>query len=239
MSNESCTELYLDLVKRCLMNYIYQESEAPHKLPFNWPAFAHTMLGIERLNNVQFCTERALADGVPGDLAETGVWRGGTTILMRAVLRAHAITDRRVWVIDSFEGLPPPDPEKYPADRGLNLNEYTELAISLEQVRTNFERYGLLDDQVRFLKGWFRDTLPTAPVDRLAVLRLDGDLYESTMDALVHLYPKLSPGGYCIIDDYGLITACRRAVEDYRARHGIAEPIHVVDGTAVYWQRAG
>src|SRR5205814_3171431 len=148
------------------------------------------------------------------------------------------VTDRCVWVADSFEGLPPPDTGKYPHDAGDSLHEARELAVSLDEVKANFERYGLLDDQVRFLKGWFRDTLPAAPIERLAVLRLDGDLYESTMDALVNLYPKLSPGGYCIIDDYGLIEACRRAVGDYRARHGIGEPIHIVDGTAVYWQRA-
>lgn len=100
-----------------------------------------------------------------------------------------------------------------------------------------FERYGLLDDRVRFLEGWFRDTLPTAPVDKLSVLRLDGDLYESTMDGLVNLYPKVSPGGFVIVDDYGNIQACKAAVHDYRARHGGTEPIVDVDGSGVWWRR--
>jgi O-methyltransferase len=91
------------------------------------------------------------------------------------------------------------------------LHKARELAVSLEQVKANFDRYGLLDDQVRFLKGWFRDTLPVAPIERLAVLRLDGDMYESPMDTLVNLYPKLSEGGYVIVDDYGAIPACRQA----------------------------
>jgi len=168
---------------------------------------------------------------------ETGVWRGGAAILMRGVLQAHAISNRRVWLADSFEGLPAPNPAKYPHDAHDRLHTIPYLAVSLERVRANFESYGLLDDQVRFLKGWFRDTLPTAPVERLAVLRLDGDMYESTMDALTYLYPKLSTGGYLIVDDYGAVPACRQAVHDYRAAHDITEEIKAIDWGGVYWQR--
>ena len=145
--------------------------------------------------------------------------------------------DRCVWVADSFEGVPPPDPEKYPLDARLKYHEFKELAISLEEVQENFRRYDLLDEQVWFVKGWFRDTLPVAPVQRLAVLRLDGDLYESTMDALTHLYPKLQRGGYLIIDDYNDIPGCRQAVLDFRGRHRITEEIIRVDWTAVYWKK--
>jgi O-methyltransferase len=109
----------------------------------------------------------------------------------------------------------------------------------VEQVAANFHRYGLLDEQVRFVKGWFRDTLPTAPIGRLAVLRLDGDLYESTMEALIHLYPKLSPGGYVIVDDYGNIAPCRQAVHDYRQQQQIQDLIRPIDGWGVFWQRSG
>jgi O-methyltransferase len=174
---------------------------------------------------------------VPGDLIETGVWRGGSTILMRAVLEAYGVRDRRVWVADSFAGLPPPSPEKYPADLGDTFHTYPELAVSLEKVQANFAKYGLLDGQVRFLEGWFKDTLPGAPIERLAVARLDGDMYESTMDALVALYPRLSIGGYLVVDDFGAVPACRKAVEDYRAEHGIDEPIEAVDWTGVFWRR--
>jgi O-methyltransferase len=107
----------------------------------------------------------------------------------------------------------------------------------MAQVESHFEKFGLLDDKVCFLKGWFRDTLPNAPIDKLAVLRLDGDLYESTMDALVHLYPKLSIGGYVIIDDYGAITACKKAVDDFRSAHSIQEEIRWIDWTGTFWQR--
>ena len=114
----------------------------------------------------------------------------------------------------------------------------TFLAVSVDEVKANFERYGLLDDQVRFLKGWFKDTLPATPIKQLAVARLDGDMYESTMDALGALYPKLSPGGYLIVDDYGAVPACRQAVEDYRTKMGIKEPVQDIDGLGAYWQRA-
>jgi O-methyltransferase len=204
----------------------------------DWPPEAETMIGLRRLDNLQHCITDVLRQGIPGDLIETGVWRGGATILMRAVLKAYQDTERTVWVADSFEGLPPPDPSRYPRDKHARLWKEARLAVSLEEVKANFTRYGLLDDQVRFLVGWFRDTLPTAPIDRLAVLRLDGDMYESTMDALRHLYPRLSVGGYVIIDDYGAVTACKEAVEDFRAEHGITEKLTQTDWTCVFWQRA-
>lgn len=200
-------------------------------------SIAHTMVSMKRLDNLQACVESVLTDQVPGDFIETGVLRGGSSILMRGILKAYGVTDRRVWLGDSFAGLPPPDPEKYPADAGATWHLFLGGDVGVEEVRRNFDRYGLLDDQVRFLKGWFKDTLPTAPLNQLALIRLDGDLYESTMDALVPLYPKLSVGGYLIIDDYSL-PMCKQAVHDYRAQHGIEEPILDIDGDGAYWRRA-
>jgi O-methyltransferase len=195
-----------------------------------------TMLGLQRLDNIHRCVVDVLERKVPGDLIETGVWRGGAVIFMRAILAAYGVSDRRVWVADSFRGLPPPDPEKHPADLGDLHHTKKQLAIPVEQVKRNFERYGLLDDQVRFLVGWFSDTLPAAPIDRLAVVRLDGDMYASTIDALGPLYPRLSPGGYLIVDDFAL-PGCRAAVEDYRREHGISERIIEIDQSAIYWQK--
>lgn len=204
-----------------------------------WPAVACTMLGTKRLDNLQFCIEDVLAKNVSGDIVETGVWRGGASILARAVLKAYGVTNRKVWAADSFEGLPRPDKEKYPADAGDPHHFIPELAVSLEQVKANFQRFGLLDDQVHFLKGWFRDTLPAAPIERLAVMRLDGDMYESTMDALVNLYSKLSAGGYVIVDDYGDVPGCRQAVHDFRAGQNIVDEIRPIDGHGIFWQRSG
>jgi O-methyltransferase len=204
----------------------------------DWPARADSMIGLARMDNIQHCIETVLRDDVPGDVIETGVWRGGATIFMRGVLKAHGDTSRTVWVADSFQGLPPPDPARYPADAGDRFFEQEGLAVGVEQVKHNFERYGLLDDRVKFLVGWFKDTLPTAPIDRLAVMRLDGDLYESTWQAIEALYPKLSPGGFCIVDDYGtLVDQCQRAIHDYREAHAITEEIVDIDGWGAYWRK--
>jgi O-methyltransferase len=205
----------------------------------DWPARADSMIGLRRMDNIQHCVSTVVEDGIPGDLIECGVWRGGATIFMRGVLKAYGDHSRKVWVSDSFQGLPPPDATRYPADLGDTLHKMGGLAVGVEQVKHNFERYGLLDDQVQFLVGWFKDTLATAPVEQLAVMRLDGDMYESTIQAIEPLYPKLSPGGFCIIDDFGShASQAGKAIEDYRKAHGITEEIIDIDGFGAYWRKA-
>jgi O-methyltransferase len=201
-----------------------------------WPAYAHTMIGSKRLDNLQSCIEAVIRDDVEGDLIETGVWRGGACIFMRAVLAAHHVENRRVFVADSFEGLPKPEAEKYPPDEGDRHHLHTFLAVSQAEVEDAFRKYGLLDDQVVFVKGWFAHTLPALATDKLSILRLDGDMYGSTMDALNNLYPKLSKGGFCIVDDYALPSS-RMAADDYRAQHGIDAEMKVIDWTGVYWRK--
>jgi len=267
MSADSTRELYLDLLKRSLRGDLYPDLDGtvwPSRLIFRklvralvpasvrmyrqipeaekqdgtgWPTAAKTLLGVKRMDNVQFCVEDVIARGVPGDLIETGVWRGGTVILMRAILKAHQVTDRKVWVADSFAGLPKPDARKFPADAGDVHYLLDELAIPLEEVQANFRLYGLLDDQVGFLKGWFKDTLPSAPIEKLAVARLDGDMYQSTIEALETLYPKLSVGGYLIVDDYVSAPRCKKAVEDFRKANQINDPIQEIDLGGAFWQR--
>lgn len=257
------TELYLDLLKRCVSNSIYDDDldvmrgsfardpttgkliaaePAPSDpdLKFYggiWPTRAHTMVGIPRLENLRFCVETVIRENVPGDLIETGVWRGGASIFMRGILKAFGVDDRRVWVADSFEGLAAVDAQDHASDAALGLDRFKYLAVPLEVVRENFARYGLLDEQVVFLKGWFRDTLPSAPIERLAVMRLDGDLYESTIDALTALYPKLSLGGFVIIDDYNGVAGCNEATDGYRAALGIDEPLTLIEEGGAYWRK--
>ncbi|MGH9027084.1 MAG: TylF/MycF/NovP-related O-methyltransferase, partial [Acidimicrobiia bacterium] len=202
----------------------------------DWPRYAQTMVGLRRLENVQHCVEQVLHDRIPGDLIEAGAWRGGVVIFMRGILKAYDIEDRKVFAADSFRGLPKPDPDVYPADRGDVHHIAKALAVSLEDVERNFELYDLLDDQVVFLEGWFRETLPNVRDRAWAVVRIDGDLYESTMDALVNLYPGLSIGGYLIIDDFAH-EACRQAVEDFRASLDIDEVVEPIDWTGVFWRR--
>lgn len=193
---------------------------------------AETMLGTRQLDHVQACISDILQRNIPGDLLEAGVWRGGMTIFMRAALKAFGDTHRRVWLADSFEGLPAPD---------TRLDSFGwragDLAVSVDEVQENFARYGLLDDQVVFLKGFFNQTLSTAPISSLAILRVDADLYESTRDVLNALYPKLSPGGYAIFDDYQNLSDCRRAIDEYRKQHGIVHEVKKIDLRAVYWQK--
>ncbi|GHH88750.1 methyltransferase MtfB [Streptomyces sulfonofaciens] len=247
---QTTVDLYLDLMKRVLANTIYEDPPIPatwapaadydelnRNLGVDWPSVAHTMIGMRRLDNIEYCVRTALEEGVAGDFIETGVWRGGSCIFMRAVLKAYGVTDRSVWVADSFQGMPPAHSAEHAGDRDLAADEHNALiAVDIATVRRNFERYGLLDEQVKFLPGWFRDTLPTAPVERLAVLRLDSDLYESTMDTLVHLYPRLSPGGFVIIDDYH-IPVCAEAVHDWRTAKGVTEPIEDIDGLGAFWRK--
>ncbi len=242
-------DLYLELLKRALVNTLYRDPRIDPGVAQiydpvlrlegrDWPRDAHTMIGRKRLDQLDACCRLVLSERVAGDFLEAGVWRGGASIFMRGVLEALGDATRRVWVADSFRGLPPPDAAAFPVDSGSQFHEFDALAVSLEAVRDHFDRYGLLDERVAFLKGWFKDTLPSAPVERLAVLRLDGDMYESTWQTLEALYPKLSPGGFVIVDDYGCIPASRQAVEEFRLRHAITEPIVPIDWTGVYWRRS-
>jgi len=268
--------MYLDLLKRCLLNLIYEDPAVRFTWDdsdestldsfdrdkrcggLDWPSQAHTMIGLRRLDNIETLVTNVLATGTRGDLIEAGVWRGGATIFMRGVLKAHGVTDRTVWVADAFakrfpvterEGatarsfVSPGWPEIRAVQSGAAVASEQFLArsdvlwagTSYEEVRERFARYGLLDDQVRFLRGWFRETLPSAPIERLALLRLDADLYDSTYDTLVTLYPRLSVGGYVIIDDYNAVLECREAVHDFLAATQTEARLQQIDTDAVFW----
>ncbi len=193
---------------------------------------AETMLGTRQLDHMQRCIGEVLSRNVPGDLIEAGVWRGGMTIFMRAALAAYQCNDRKVWVADSFAGLPEVDRQQDHFDW-----KSADMAVSLETVKQNFARYGLLDDRVVFLKGFFSDTLPSAPIRQLSILRVDADLYSSTMDVLRNLYSALSAGGYAVFDDYRNLPDCRRAIDEFRASNGISAEIQSIDERAVYWRK--
>jgi O-methyltransferase len=200
------------------------------------------MMGMGALNNLHDCLHEVVLRDIPGDFVETGVWRGGGTIYMRGFLEIYGVADRNVWVCDSFEGLPKPS-GKYEADKGDTLWQSDYLAVSQDKVADNFRFYGLLDDHVKFLKGFFCDTMPTAPIEQIALLRLDGDMYESTIDVLTHLYPRLSQGGIVIIDDYGMVPGCDRAVHEYRNANRIEAPLEFIGYVrgkplGAYWRKS-
>jgi cephalosporin hydroxylase len=203
----------------------------------SWPETGETMIGYKRLTNLEFCVRETIKNNIPGDLIETGVWRGGACIFMPALLKIFEVKNKMVWLADSFEGLPKPSPEFFPDDEGDKHHTFSRLAVSIEEVKDNFKKFGLLDENVKYLKGWFKNTLPSAPIQKLSLLRLDGDLYESTIYALFYLYPKLSVGGFCIVDYWGALPACKKAVEDYRHIFNIHEQIRVIDWAGMYWKK--
>ena len=201
----------------------------------DWPSLAQTMIGSARMRNLRYACEAAILDEIPGDFCETGVWRGGACIFMKGVLEAYGDKVRRVFVADSFKGLPEPNPSEFPEDAGDQHHTFSQLAISREEVEGNFRKYRLLDDRVIFLEGWFKDTLPNAPIQNISVLRLDGDMYESTIQALDALYHRVSFGGFVIIDDYTL-HGCGKAVADFRQKHSVESVIFPIDGSASWWR---
>lgn len=219
----------------CQMNQVDREKRYNGD---DHPAYAETMIGMKRLHNIHECITNVLANKIPGDIIETGVWRGGACIFMRALLSLYGEFDRTVWVCDSFEGLPKPS-KGMKDDIKDSLWKNNQLAVSLNEVKYNFAKFGLLSDPVKFVKGWFKDTLPRIPKNQqFAIIRLDGDMYESTMIALQCLYPKLSKGGFCIIDDYRNIKGCKAAVDDYRQMMHIEDEIIRIDQDGIYWQKS-
>lgn len=200
--------------------------------------YAHTMIGLFRLSNIERCAEQVIAEGIPGDFLEAGVCKGGAAIFMRGLQIAHGASDRKTFVVDSFEGLPPSDQPR-DAAYGLHLEEarLPWLACGEEAVRDHFSRYDLLDSNVEFVKGWLARSLPSAGIGPLALLRIDVDLYSSTLECLDLLYDKVVEGGFVIVDDYGFLQCCRDAVDEFRARRGVSEPIRWVDDSGIYWRK--
>jgi len=253
------SDLYIDLLKKKLSDYRdyeydyfvptekkqYQEGEeilckvkkySPIKRATgaDQPTQAETMIGLLRLNNLEKLFKILLEEKIEGDCLEAGVWKGGASIFMNALNKVLDNSNRKIWVADSFEGLP-----KSTLAPDLKYNwDSPYLKVSLEEVKKNFRRYNLLDENVHFVKGWFCDTLPSIAVEKIALLRLDGDMYESTLDILNNLYHKVVPGGFIVVDDYSGIDSCSLAVDEFRAKYNISDEIIKIDWTGVYWRKS-
>mmetsp|Transcript_24367 Transcript_24367/g.67420 ORF Transcript_24367/g.67420 Transcript_24367/m.67420 type:complete len:406 (-) Transcript_24367:67-1284(-) len=196
-----------------------------------------TMTGWARLDNVYDLLRNVTRNNIKGDYIETGVWRGGSSIFAKAALRALEPNSGRVsYVCDSFHGLPPGDKSLNVKDKGWN--DWPYLSVSSDIVANNFIKYGLLDATVVFAKGFFNETMPLLrnQIEFLSIMRLDGDMYESTVDVLYNLYDKLSIGGYAIIDDWYGFPA-KTACLDFFEVHGINPTIVTIDIVSVYWQK--
>lgn len=201
----------------------------------HWPVLADTMVGRKRLDSLQSLVESVFARRIPGSLLEAGVWRGGCSILMKAMVELYG-EDRAVYLLDSFAGLPKPELPELQGE--MVFSEIDYLAVSEGFVRARFEAYGITTNGIHFVSGWFKDTVPALArkIGPIAILRLDGDMYESTKVCLDHLYDKVSPGGFIIIDDY-MLFYCRKAVDEFRAARGIDDPLSWPDTTSVFWQK--
>lgn len=207
----------------------------------DWPQNGLSMIGLRRLDDLQACVESVVADQVAGDLIEAGSWRGGAAILMRATLDALGADDRTVWVADSFQGFPAPDPTADGADPDteLHMSAIDFLASTVDDVTGYFKRFGYRRG-VQLVPGFFEETMDGLRGRDWSVLRLDADTYRATRLALEALYPGLAVGGYLVVDDYYhpyLPTSCRQAVDDFRAAHAISEPIEQIDWNGARWRR--
>lgn len=207
----------------------------------DWPLDGLTMVGLRRLDDLQLCVETVVRDGVDGDLIEAGVWRGGASILIRATLDSLGGDDRTLWVADSFKGFPAPAEHHVTADRELESHmwEVHFPTSTVEEVRSYFERFGC-DRGLRFVAGFFEDTMQGLRGRRWSLIRLDADTYQATRLALEALYPGLARGGYLILDDYFhplLPDSCRKAVDGFRRERAITEPIEQIDFTGARWRR--
>jgi hypothetical protein len=199
---------------------------------------AHSFIGFHGLDHIERLSEILFADGIAGDFVDAGTWRGGSAIFMRALHRAFGEEVRNLWVADCFEGVPPPESgPDVAANLDLTAERFPFMLASQREVTDNFSAFDLLDDGVRFLPGLFADTLPEAPVAQIALLRMDGDLYTSTLDVLHALYDRVVPGGYVIVDDYAL-APCRQAIDEFRAERGITDPVERINWTIVHWRKS-
>jgi len=223
--------LYLELLKRNLLDNIEKKSIVIGK-----NTTAYTMIGLKRMDNIRYLFEDIINNNIEGDLIETGVWKGGAVIFMNGINKVYN-QNRKIYVADSFEGLPPPD-KKYIHDNNMNFHNESEYSINLEEVKSNFKNFDLLDDNVKFIKGWFKDTLFSYPFSKLSILRLDGDMYQSTIESLEALYDKVSVGGYIIVDDYGWKKCgCSKAIDFFREKNNITSELINIDEYGVYWKK--
>jgi len=197
-----------------------------------------SMVGLMRLRGLGNHVKDCIDENIPGDIVETGVWRGGASIMAALILKYTNCTSKTVHFCDSFAGLPVPDP-KYPTDVGDKHHTHAVLAVSLETV-TSYVALYKVDRFVQYHKGWFCDTAPALrrllSDTGICILRLDGDMYGSTIEVLDPLYGLLPHRGFLVVDDWTLHGA-RKAVVDFRETHLLSEPIvHYGDGQAMYWR---
>jgi len=200
-----------------------------------------TMTSVERMHALYDGVRHVVACGVPGDLVECGVWKGGSAMLMALTLEALGDTERRLWLYDTFAGMTRPEEVDRRARDGsdtitrwefFDREGHNEWAYAgLDEVRGNMRATGYPESRIVYVEGEVEQTLPMRIPERIALLRLDTDWYRSTRHELDHLFPRLQPGGVLVLDDYGSFEGARKAVDEYLAEHDIALFLHRIDST--------
>jgi hypothetical protein len=207
-----------------------------------------TMTSLERMYALYKATEYVVSADIPGDVVECGVWRGGSSMLSALVLKRLGDEQRSIHLYDTFEGMSEPDQRDVafsgnaaaPKWEASNAGEVNEWCYSpLEEVEANMLSTGMDRDRLRFVKGKVEDTLPATMPERISLLRLDTDWYESTYHELRHLFPLLSAGGVLIIDDYGHWAGAREATDRYLAEVGSSILLNRIDYTGRIGVKAG
>lgn len=192
----------------------------------------YTMIGLRRLDNLEMCIKSVIKNNIPGAIVEAGVWRGGACIFANGVLK-ELDEKRNIYVCDIFDNTFPKP--KYACDEWTEIHDFSALAVTVEDVKNNFNKFSLLTDNVIFVKGWFNDTLKTIK-EPVSILRIDGDTYQSTMDTL-QLEKNIPPGGFIIMDDWQINTS-RNAFLDYFSNKGVTEKdVIEIDSLSAYWKK--
>jgi O-methyltransferase len=215
--------------KDCNITQLLPYDPELRRIGNDWPPFGHTMVGHLRLQNIKNLIDEIVVKRVPGDFAELGVWRGGSCIYAKAVFNVHEQHNRRVYVFDAFDSL---------RNYGISAKY---LSTSEATVRHNFNKYGVLDDRVVFIKGLFKTSVPdfrrSHSQTKIAVLRLDGNFYDSHQDALYYLYELVPVGGYVIFDDIRSHPAVQQSWTDFQQDQGFSETLINVDNHAAYFMK--
>jgi len=186
---------------------------------------SYTMTSPERIYALIEAVRYVVRSAIPGAIVECGVWRGGSMMAAALALKSLHVVDRDLYLFDTFEGMPKPqevdvDLKSTPAMSFFSRTQIGEDSSGycrsiLEETRANMASIGYCGEKIHFCKGKVESTIPDSAPDQIALLRLDTDWYESTKHELVHLYPRLSPGGILIIDDYGHWRGSRKATDEF------------------------
>lgn len=194
----------------------------------------YTLVEPERCYALYKAVEYVIRKDIPGDLAECGVWKGGSCMLMALTLLRLGVSDRKLWLYDTFTGMTKPGVQDGAAEKteweekSTGSDESSWCLASLEEVKANMRSTGYPPEQMMFIKGKVEETIPGTIPASLSLLRLDTDWYASTRHELVHLFPLLAPGGVLLIDDYGAWQGAQKATDEY---FGDKVLLHRIDWT--------